>query len=204
MRVRFPSPPPTDGRKPFVGSNPARSTRKGDGRKDERVRGGVAEEVGVPGRGVLAVRPGQGGVAEEAGSSVRGEVRSHLRVPADDAAGRAAATGGETMRLDEYQAWAKANTFHDGGGGQEYPALALCEESGEFAGKVKKMSRDDGGVLTDERRAAMASELGDVLFYLAMAARSLGMSLEDLADANVRKVEGRNARGTRGGSGDDR
>ena len=46
-----------------------------------------------------------------------------------------------------------------------YPTLGLVGEAGEFANKVKKIDRDDNGSLTLEGRAALISELGDVLWY---------------------------------------
>ena len=43
-----------------------------------------------------------------------------------------------------------------------------------MAEKIKKAIRDDGGVLTDERRKAVAAELGDVLWYVAQLATEAG------------------------------
>lgn len=85
-----------------------------------------------------------------------------------------------------------------------YCAIALCEESGEVAGKVKKMLRDDMGKLTDERRQAIAEEIADVLFYLDWTAFNLGYSLQDCYDIGAKKFDSRKARGTLHGSGDNR
>lgn len=114
---------------------------------------------------------------------------------------RAKVTG--SMSMEEYQAWVEDNLFYDGKE-LSYPAIGLCEEAGEFAGKVKKMLRDKDGVYSEEMRQAMIKELGDVLFYLAMAANRLGSSLDEAAQSNIAKGEGRKARGTLKGSGDDR
>lgn len=48
-----------------------------------------------------------------------------------------------------------------------YVRLGLISEVGEVAGQVKRIIRDDGGVLTSERRGKLLDELGDVLWYWA-------------------------------------
>ncbi|HWX87432.1 MAG TPA: MazG nucleotide pyrophosphohydrolase domain-containing protein, partial [Solirubrobacteraceae bacterium] len=63
---------------------------------------------------------------------------------------------------------------------------------------------DDGGKISDERRAAMAKELGDVLWYVAQLASELDLSLEEIAKQNLEKLFSRQARGVLSGSGDDR
>jgi NTP pyrophosphatase (non-canonical NTP hydrolase) len=85
-----------------------------------------------------------------------------------------------------------------------YPTLGLTNEAGEVAGKVKKIFRDRGGVVTDADREALTLELGDVLWYLAELCTCLGISLDDVAAANLEKLEGRAARGTLAGDGDHR
>ena len=84
-----------------------------------------------------------------------------------------------------------------------YTALALGE-AGEYQGKVSKVIRDDGGVLTPERREELIDELGDTLWIVSEAARALKISLADLGHANLRKLRGRKVRGTIQGSGDVR
>ena len=54
-----------------------------------------------------------------------------------------------------------------------------------MAEKVKKLLRDDGGVMSDERREALAGELGDVLWYVAQVATEAGLDLEEIAQANL-------------------
>ena len=85
-----------------------------------------------------------------------------------------------------------------------YPTLGLTNEAGEVAGKVKKIFRDHGGEITDDDRAALTLELGDVLWYLAELCTQLGISLDDVATANLDKLRGRIARGTMAGDGDSR
>jgi len=85
-----------------------------------------------------------------------------------------------------------------------YPVLGLCGEAGEVAEKVKKIFRDNDGVVTPEIRQALMLELGDVLWYLANVAADYTISLNDLAEANLIKLRDRAARTVLGGSGDER
>lgn len=83
-------------------------------------------------------------------------------------------------------------------------AMGLAEEAGEVAGKVKKLFRDHAGDLSTERREQILSEISDVLWYTAALTNALGSSLKELSEINIKKLESRKARGTLGGSGDDR
>ena len=91
-----------------------------------------------------------------------------------------------------------------------YPALGLANEAGEVLGKLKKLIRDndvrfDGeGTITDQQRADLGAELGDVLWYISNLARDLGLSLNDVAAMNIEKLQSRKDRGVIGGSGDNR
>ena len=69
---------------------------------------------------------------------------------------------------------------------------------------MKKAIRDDGGVLSDERRTALAAELGDVLWYVAQLATEAGLDLDEIADDNLAKLLSRRDRGVLQGSGDAR
>lgn len=81
---------------------------------------------------------------------------------------------------------------------------SICGEAGEAWEKVKKMYRDDGGTLTDERRAALLKELGDALFYVTKAAHLIGYTLGQVAESNVEKLTQRIAERTLHGDGDER
>jgi NTP pyrophosphatase (non-canonical NTP hydrolase) len=109
------------------------------------------------------------------------------------------------MDLSDYQRRSRATAIYPGAGDNLlYPTLGLCGEAGEVAEKVKKMVRDDAGVLSDERRDALAKELGDVLWYLAQLATEAGLELDDIAEANLAKLLSRLERDVLQGSGDDR
>jgi NTP pyrophosphatase (non-canonical NTP hydrolase) len=69
---------------------------------------------------------------------------------------------------------------------------------------AKKAIRDDAGAITDERRAALGKELGDVLWYLAQLASELELDLDEIARTNLEKLLSRQRRGVLSGSGDDR
>lgn len=85
-----------------------------------------------------------------------------------------------------------------------YSTLGLASEAAEVAGKVKKVFRDDGGVMRPERLEVIAEELGDVLWYVAQLATDLGLDLEKLAEQNLSKLASRKARGVIHGDGDRR
>ena len=85
-----------------------------------------------------------------------------------------------------------------------YPTMGLTSEAGEVAGKIKKVLRDKGGIVSEEIKHDISKELGDVLWYVAQIATELGLSLDDVAKENIEKLYSRLDRGKLGGSGDDR
>ena len=85
-----------------------------------------------------------------------------------------------------------------------YPALGLAEEAGEVAGKFAKAIRDDEGAISEERKAALKKELGDVCWFVAELATVLGFDLEEVMQGNLDKLASRKERGVIHGAGDDR
>ncbi len=109
------------------------------------------------------------------------------------------------MELSDYQERSRATAVYPGAGANLlYPTLGLCGEAGEVAEKIKKMVRDDAGVLSPERREALAKELGDVLWYVAQLATEAGLDLDAVAAGNLDKLMSRRERDVLQGSGDDR
>ena len=70
-----------------------------------------------------------------------------------------------------------------------YLALATNAEAGEMADEIKKMMRDDDGVLTPEREEKIKKEMGDTLFYMAILATKLGFNFSDAAHAELDKLQ---------------
>jgi NTP pyrophosphatase (non-canonical NTP hydrolase) len=109
------------------------------------------------------------------------------------------------MDFKEYDDAAEVTAVYPNQGDNPiYPTLGLVGEAGEIAEKVKKMIRDDGGVLTEERRQTLIKELGDVLWYLSALSREIGTSLEKVAEANIKKLHSRMDRDKIHGEGDER
>ena len=86
----------------------------------------------------------------------------------------------------------------------EYCALGINEEAGEVAGKVKKSIRDDEQELEPERIKAIALELGDTLWYIALMADTIGIPLQQIAEMNIQKLSDRKNRNVIKGEGDNR
>lgn len=104
---------------------------------------------------------------------------------------------GQPMQLGGYQ----KNRVSTGGPipghgtalGIVYCGLAIGGEGGEVADECKKMWRDDKLEITSERKDKIVKELGDVLWYMAEMCDQLGITLEDVANANIEKLTERRA-----------
>lgn len=110
------------------------------------------------------------------------------------------------MNFNEYQKKALSTvlTTDDSFKDLLHWVLGINGESGEIAEKVKKIIRDKNGKVSPEDKKELAKEIGDVLWYLAVLAEDLGVSLEDIAQQNLDKLQSRKQRGVLGGSGDNR
>lgn len=108
------------------------------------------------------------------------------------------------MRLDDYQREARRTAIYAERDRVTYPALGLASEAGEVCGKIKKVLRDQGGDWAQAPLDALEDELGDVLWYVAVLAADLGLSLEEIGARNLAKLGSRMGRGAIGGSGDRR
>lgn len=85
-----------------------------------------------------------------------------------------------------------------------YVTMGLVGEAGEIANKVKKIIRDNDGVITEGHRDDIAAELGDVLWYVSQLATELDTFLSIVAEHNIIKLRGRAQRGVLQGAGDNR
>ncbi len=108
------------------------------------------------------------------------------------------------MQLDDYQDNAKKTAIYAPEHMIMYPALGLAGEAGEVANKVKKIMRDGVQNLPPDWKHQLASEIGDVLWYCAVLASDLNVSLGTIAAQNIEKLERRKRTGTLQGSGDKR
>lgn len=85
-----------------------------------------------------------------------------------------------------------------------YATVGLGGEVGQLQNKLKKVLRDEGGRISEERALTLLDEAGDVLWYLDRLVHELGSTLAEVADANLNKLLTRQINGTLAGSGDHR
>ena len=104
--------------------------------------------------------------------------------------------------LTGYQMWTQSTAIYTNP--IIYPSLELAGEVGEVCNQVKKIYRDDDGVVTPKRKEDLEKELGDVLWALARLIDDLGLDFNVVKELNVMKLEDRLQRNVIGGSGDNR
>jgi len=109
------------------------------------------------------------------------------------------------MNFEEYQKQSRKTAIYPNKGNNFiYPVLGLVGESGEVAEKIKKVIRDYDGIFNEKQRQEIKKELGDVLWYIAQIATELGLSLNEIARFNIKKLESRKKRNKLHGNGDNR
>lgn len=93
------------------------------------------------------------------------------------------------MNMQEYSAAAMrtAKDMGSTGGNLTHAALGLTSDAGEFATVVKRFVCY-GKMLDDKMRAQAIEELGDVLWFIVLAAETLNVTLENVAQTNIAKL----------------
>ncbi len=110
------------------------------------------------------------------------------------------------MTFDDYQKQALTTAYNTYEPLMEKTiwAMGVAGEAGEVVEKWKKIVAYKEGKISKEDLDELAKELGDVVWYIAVMAHSLGLSFDDIMQRNVEKLKSRKARGTITGEGDNR
>lgn len=115
------------------------------------------------------------------------------------------------MELIVYQKRAM-QTCMDTSNNFSYMMLNLMAELGEMSGKIAKQIRKgkaniDNNQLCEldaDTKQEVCKELGDVLWQLSGLCTVMGVSLEDIAEQNLKKLADRQKRNVIDGNGDNR
>ena len=96
------------------------------------------------------------------------------------------------MNADDYQKLAirTAKTYPSIGENLTHVALGLLTEAGEVGTTVKRHVIYNKE-LTQDMRQNLAEELGDLAWYMALACETLGLSLGDVLQENIEKLQAR-------------
>lgn len=113
------------------------------------------------------------------------------------------------MTFDEYQQQALKTAYTDPKHQNTLMektiwAMGISGEAGEVIEKWKKIVAYKSGEITPEDLGDLKKELGDVIWYLAVFADSLGLTLEEVVKLNVNKLLDRQKRSVIKGAGDNR
>ena len=93
------------------------------------------------------------------------------------------------MNLDHYQELANrtAKVYETTSANLIHAALGIATEGGEFTTEVKRHAIYEKN-LTPEMQAHMIEELGDLMWYIALAAHHLETPLSTICRGNINKL----------------
>jgi NTP pyrophosphatase (non-canonical NTP hydrolase) len=92
------------------------------------------------------------------------------------------------LNADKYQELAmRTRSNFDGRDPLVTAALGLAGEGGEFADMIKKWY-DQGHPLN---HIELADELGDICWYIALAATAMGYTFSEILEGNIDKLQAR-------------
>ncbi len=102
------------------------------------------------------------------------------------------------MDFNDYQNQTAETAVYPEDEALSYLGLGVAGEAGEVAESIKKYKRGKSaeGALDEEQLEDLPGELGDVLWYIARLADELDVDLDDVADANLAKLNDRQQRGS--------
>lgn len=111
------------------------------------------------------------------------------------------------MTFDEYQKAAMTTalkSYDDPLMQNSVWVMGIAGEAGEIVEKWKKALAYREGKFDDEQFNDFKKEFADVIWYIAVLADSLGLSLDEIMQQNVQKLADRKKRGVIKGAGDNR
>jgi NTP pyrophosphatase (non-canonical NTP hydrolase) len=110
------------------------------------------------------------------------------------------------MTFDEYQKLALKTALYNSDSLMDKTiwAMGVAGEAGEVIEKWKKIVAYKNGLVSDEDKSELAKELGDVVWYIAVLSHSLGLSFDEVMQANIKKLSARQERNVIKGTGDNR
>jgi len=85
-----------------------------------------------------------------------------------------------------------------------YYTMGIAGETGELMEKIKKLFRDNNGIIDNDFKSALIKEMGDVQWYMARLADQFDIDFEVIFRTNVKKLQSRKKRNKLHGDGDDR
>lgn len=97
----------------------------------------------------------------------------------------------ETTELEDYQKWVDEVTEFQGDARAKlvWSAVGLGSEAGEVQGEIEKLLRKNEPV--SKREGIILDELGDVLWYAASICNALGITLDEVIEHNIAKINQR-------------
>lgn len=110
------------------------------------------------------------------------------------------------MNFNEYQkkALTTAVINPDPLMGKTIWVMGVAGEAGEVVEKWKKIVAYKAGKISSQDLDELEKELGDVVWYIAVLAHSLGLSFEEMMEKNLKKLSDRQKRNVVKGAGDNR
>ena len=108
------------------------------------------------------------------------------------------------MKCRETDVWDKVEKVIELEPDWMYYVLGMAGEMGEFQEKIKKLFRDNKGILTHGIAKDLAYELGDILWYMSRFCDVNGIPFDDIPTLNVEKLFSRKDRNKLQGDGDNR
>jgi NTP pyrophosphatase (non-canonical NTP hydrolase) len=106
------------------------------------------------------------------------------------------------MHFDSYQEEANRTAIYPHAERFNYLGLGVGSEAGEILGVMKKVIRDNNE--PSMARARISEEVGDLLWYCSQLLLEFGISFDDCALENLKKLKSRQARHALHGDGDHR